>query len=113
MRTPQEYVDDMTDEVLPPFMNRIASSSVSSNDQYHAEVMRLARRVGLNPDSLGFKASMLLACDLFDGLASSLQNSEVEDKEIGSHFIREAAARLRVLSLWGSPCNKKDCLDLR
>lgn len=112
MRTPNEYIEDMTDEVLPRFMQNITISSVSANDQYHAEMQRMARNVGVNPESQGFKASLLLASDLLDGLAASLQNSEVEDKEIGAHFIKEASARLRILSIWGSQC-KRDCLDLR
>lgn len=113
MRTPQEYIADMTDEVLPRFMSHISASSLSANDQYHAEVQRIARNVGMNPDSIGFKASLLVACDLLDGLAASLTDSEVEDKEIGAHFIREASARLRLLSLWGETCRKRNCLDLR
>lgn len=113
MRTPQEYIDDVAEDILPPFMNNISASSLSANDQYHAEVQRIARNVGVNPESVGFKASLLVACDLLDGLAASLNDSEVEDKEIGAHFIKEASSRLRLLSLWGtSPC-KRDCLDLR
>lgn len=112
MRDPQQYIEDMTDEVLPPFMTSISAAALSANDQYHAELERIARNVGLNPQSVGFRASMLVACDLLDGLAASLNDSEVEDKEIGAHFIKEASARLRLLNLWGSEC-RKDCLDLR
>lgn len=112
MRTPQEYIEDITDEVLPPFMSNLSPASLSANDQYHAEVQRIARNVGMNPESIGFRASMLVASDLLDGLAASLTQSEVADKEIGAHFIKEASARLRLLTLWGSQC-RKDCLDLR
>lgn len=113
MRTPQQYLDDMNEEVLPQFMADISPYSLSLNDQYHADAMRMARNVGLNPESLGFKTSLLLACDLLDGLAGSLLNSEIAEKETGSYFIREAAARLRLLSLWGEqPCNQTS-LDLR
>lgn len=112
MRTPQEYITDITDEVLPRFMQNLSVGSLSANDQYQAEMQRLARNVGINPESQGFKASLLLASDLLDGLAASLQNSEVEDKETGAFFIREAASRLRILTIWGSEC-RKDCLDLR
>lgn len=112
MRTPEQYIEDMTDEVLSRFMRNIPSSAVSANDQYHAEVQRLARNVGVNPESQGFRASLLIACDLLDGLAGSLMESEMEEKETGSHFIKEASARLRILTLWGSQC-RKDCLDLR
>jgi hypothetical protein len=112
MRTPDQYIEDMTDEVLPRFMQNLSVSSVSANDQYHAEMQRMARNIGVNPESQGFKASLLLASDLLDGLAASLQDSEIEERETGAHFIREASARLRILSIWGSAC-KKDCLDLR
>src|SRR5205807_6403252 len=110
MRTPDEYITDIVDEVIPSFMSNISPASLSANDQYHADVQRMARSVGVNPDSVGFKASLLLACDVLDGLASSLVRSEVEDREIGAHFIREASSRLRLLSLWGEePCHKGQC----
>jgi hypothetical protein len=114
MRTPSEYITDMAEDVLVPFKSDISNASLAANDQYHAEMQRIVRNVGLNPDSLGFKASVLVACDLLDGLANSLLESEVEDNEMGAWFIHEASARLRLLSLWGErPCPKKDCLDLR
>jgi len=112
MRTPQEYIADVTDDVLPRFMQNISGHALSANDQYHAEMCRLARNVGMNPESEGFKASLLLASDLIDGLAASLRETELEDKEMGAYYIEQAAARLRLLSLWGSRC-RKDCLDLR
>jgi len=110
MRTPQQYVNEINEEVLPSFVQDISPSALALNDQYHADMQRMARNVGLNPDSLGYKASLLLACDLLNGLASALYHSEVEGKEIGAHFINEAAARLRILSLWGEQCHS---LDLR
>lgn len=113
MRTPQEYIEDMTEEILPSFMSNISSASLAVNDQYHADVQRMARNVGLNPESQGYKACLLLAADVLDGLAASLQESEVEDKETGAYFIREAGARLRLLTVWGSKCQNNPCLDLR
>ena len=113
MRTPQEYITDMTEDVLSPFMSNIPMASLSANDQFHADVVRMAHSVGVNPESVGFKASMLLASDILDGLAGALENSEVVDKEIGAHFIREGSYRLRLLTLWGQSCKDLTSLDLR
>lgn len=110
MRTPEEYIADMKSETdLPDF----SISSIAYNDQLHADVRCMAATVGVNTDSVGFKASMLLACDLLDHLAACLENTDEEDREIGSAYIQDAARRLRTLSLWGELCHKGTCLDLR
>lgn len=111
MRTPRRYVEDLAEEVLSDLA--VPLHHQAANDQYHAEIKRLARNVGLNPDSPGFKASLLLACDLFDGLAQSLRETENEDREEGAFWIQQASARLRLLSIWGESCHKGTCLDLR
>lgn len=108
MRTPQEYIADMKEEEKS---SNISLPSLAYNDQFHADIKRMAATVGLNADSAGFKASFLLAADLLDHLAGCLEMTDEVDREIGSAYIQDAAVRLRTLSLWG----EKRChsLDLR
>lgn len=110
MRNPREYVQEMAEEVLSGVRPDMAS--LAYNDQFHADVKRMAATVGLDADSMPFKATLLLASDLLDHLAGCLEMTDEVDKEIGSAYISDAADRLRTLSLWGEQCNQ-DCLDLR
>lgn len=113
MRTPQEYISDMREEVLDTIFPDLLDSSIAYNDQLHADIKRMAKTVGVSADSQGFKASVLLAGDLLDHLAACLEKTDEEDSEIGAFYIREATRRLRLLALWGETACPTDCLDLR
>lgn len=114
MSTPQEYVETSMQEAEEYDLFDLTPHGISHYDQLAENLRRGAASVGLNTESVGFKASVLFACEVLDRLASSLEVSEEENREIGSAYIQEAANRLRALSLWGERCqNSQSCLDLR
>lgn len=112
-RTPRQYVDDMVLAANEQDFYSQPAMIIAHYDQFTTALREGARSVGLKTESLGFKASVLLACDVLDHLAESLEQSEESEKEVGSAYIREAATRLRIATLWGESCHKETCLDLR
>ena len=113
-RSPQEYISDAAQEAEEYDLFDLSPHGTAHYDQLVMDIRKGAATVGLNTESVGYKASVLFACELLDRLASSLEGSDEEDREIGAHYVSEAANRLRTLSLWGERCNSKGtCLDLR
>lgn len=114
-RTPQEYIDNMKQEAEEYDLFDLTPHGSAHYDQLAMSIKDGAATVGLNTESVGYKASVLFTCDLLDHLANSLESSEEMNREIGAEYLREAANRLRTLSLWGERCqsSKGTCLDLR
>ncbi len=113
MRSPQEYVSDMMREHVEVNAFNLHPATVAHYDQFSTDIKRAAAGVGLNTDSAGYKASVLLTCDLIDHMAQALRKTDEEDRETGACYLEEVARRLRLVSLWGEAECKETCLDLR
>ena len=113
-RTPREYIDSMLLEAEEYDLFKLTPHGLAHYDQLAQNIKQGAATVGLNTESVGYKASALFVCDLIDHLANSLEESGEDNGEIGASYLREAANRLRTLSLLGERCqNNQTCLDIR